>query len=339
LGSDVRAIVTTGQMRFGYRFGFNGKEQDNEVKGQGNSLDFGAKIYDSRLGRFLSTDPLMHGIPFQSPYCFAGNQPIWAIDKNGEIKVIVTVTKDDHTYYDENGNPSPKRTVQTITKDYLIIDEILGVHRNTMNIGVTQIAMNDNDPSTGGTQFNIYSAITSSSGGQTVGERMNAVMYGVSWLMLRVPIVGPAVRAAEGRDMYTGRFYSKPEVWLLSATTVTDFIALGRVGKAATTSVAKKRALQMLLTKLTIESGIYGAGKYTEANTKKVVKMLYENGLADDIVEAFANGLIPISKSKLDEVYDAMASGNGENIIFSTVDDLKDHLSEQYDASGENDVE
>ena len=33
-----------------YRFAFNGKEQDNEVKGDGNSLDFGARIHDSRLG-------------------------------------------------------------------------------------------------------------------------------------------------------------------------------------------------------------------------------------------------------------------------------------------------
>lgn len=33
-------------------------EKDNEVKGSGNSLDFGARIYDSRLGKWLSTDPL-----------------------------------------------------------------------------------------------------------------------------------------------------------------------------------------------------------------------------------------------------------------------------------------
>jgi hypothetical protein len=37
-----------------YRFGFNGQEQDNEVSGEGNSYDFGARIYDSRLGRWMS---------------------------------------------------------------------------------------------------------------------------------------------------------------------------------------------------------------------------------------------------------------------------------------------
>ncbi|HUM47427.1 MAG TPA: hypothetical protein PLD84_10885, partial [Chitinophagales bacterium] len=32
-----------------YRFGFNGKENDNEAKGSGNSVEFGARIYDPRL--------------------------------------------------------------------------------------------------------------------------------------------------------------------------------------------------------------------------------------------------------------------------------------------------
>mgnify|MGYP000208382786 CR=1 FL=1 len=42
---------------FSYRFSFNGKEDDSEVSGQGNTIVFEARIYDSRLGRFFSTDP------------------------------------------------------------------------------------------------------------------------------------------------------------------------------------------------------------------------------------------------------------------------------------------
>jgi len=38
-----------------YRYGFNGKEKDDEVKGSGNSLDFGARMYDSRLGRWIGS--------------------------------------------------------------------------------------------------------------------------------------------------------------------------------------------------------------------------------------------------------------------------------------------
>jgi RHS repeat-associated protein len=68
----------------GYRYGLNGKENDNEVKGEGNSLDFGSRIYDSRLGRFLSIDPMTSKYPDLSAYSFAANSPIWLIDKEGE---------------------------------------------------------------------------------------------------------------------------------------------------------------------------------------------------------------------------------------------------------------
>lgn len=74
-------ICSEGQDK--YRFGFNGKEKDNEMKGVGNSLDFGARIYDSRLGRFLNIDPLSVKFAWYSPFLFAGNKPITHIDVNG----------------------------------------------------------------------------------------------------------------------------------------------------------------------------------------------------------------------------------------------------------------
>jgi RHS repeat-associated protein len=47
----------------GYRYGFNGKENDNDVKGDGNQQDYGMRIYDPRLGKFLSSDPLTPSYP------------------------------------------------------------------------------------------------------------------------------------------------------------------------------------------------------------------------------------------------------------------------------------
>jgi RHS repeat-associated protein len=66
-----------------YRYGFNGKEKDDKVKGSGNSLDFGERIYDSRLGRWLSIDPLVSKYPNLSPYNFSGANPILYIDEDG----------------------------------------------------------------------------------------------------------------------------------------------------------------------------------------------------------------------------------------------------------------
>ncbi len=81
-----------------YRFGFNGKEQDGEVKGTGEQYDYGFRIYDPRIGKFLSVDPLYKTYPYYTPYQFAGNMPIAAIDLDGlEVKVsfdFATVTKD-----------------------------------------------------------------------------------------------------------------------------------------------------------------------------------------------------------------------------------------------------
>lgn len=66
-----------------YRYGFNGKENDNDVKGEGNEQNYGMRIYDSRLGRFLSVDPLTKEYPKFTPYSFASNAPIHAIDVEG----------------------------------------------------------------------------------------------------------------------------------------------------------------------------------------------------------------------------------------------------------------
>ena len=66
-----------------YRYGFNGKETDNEVKGNGNQQDYGFRIYDPRVAKFLSVDPLRNDYPWYTPYQFAGNKPIWAVDLDG----------------------------------------------------------------------------------------------------------------------------------------------------------------------------------------------------------------------------------------------------------------
>ena len=41
------------------------------------------RIYDGRLGRFLSVDPLAEDYPYYTPYQFAGNSPIELIDIDG----------------------------------------------------------------------------------------------------------------------------------------------------------------------------------------------------------------------------------------------------------------
>jgi len=79
-----------------YRYGFNGKENDNEVKGVGNSIDFGARMYDPRLGRWLSVDLKEKLYPSESGFIFSGNSPIILLDNDGneKIKYIKIIAKD-----------------------------------------------------------------------------------------------------------------------------------------------------------------------------------------------------------------------------------------------------
>ena len=61
--------------------------KDNELKGIGNSLDFGLRIYDSRVSRFLSHDSLAKKYPSEGNYTFAVDSPIYLVDKDGKYKV------------------------------------------------------------------------------------------------------------------------------------------------------------------------------------------------------------------------------------------------------------
>ena len=67
-----------------YRFGFNGMEKDDEFTGTtGAVYDYGFRIYDARIAKFLSVDPLTSDYAFWTPYSFAGDTPIQAIDLDG----------------------------------------------------------------------------------------------------------------------------------------------------------------------------------------------------------------------------------------------------------------
>ena len=65
-----------------YRYGFNGKEKDSETSS--DNYDFGARIYDGRLGRWMSVDPLMKRYAGFTPYHYCGDNPILFVDFNGE---------------------------------------------------------------------------------------------------------------------------------------------------------------------------------------------------------------------------------------------------------------
>jgi RHS repeat-associated protein len=59
-----------------YRYGFQGQEKDDELKGEGNSLNYTFRMHDPRIGRFFAIDPLTKSYPWYTPYSFSGNKVI-----------------------------------------------------------------------------------------------------------------------------------------------------------------------------------------------------------------------------------------------------------------------
>ncbi len=91
-----------------YRYGFNGKERDPNISVE--DYDFGARIYDGRIGRWLSVDPLQNQFPSESPYLFGGGNPIIFVDQGGRRKELYI------TVIDKSGKST---TIKVVNKNYI----------------------------------------------------------------------------------------------------------------------------------------------------------------------------------------------------------------------------
>lgn len=123
-----------------YRFGFNGQEKDDEVKGDANHVDFKFRAYDPRLGKFLSVDPLASEYPWNSPYAFSENNVIHAIELEGLEKYITILEKMEDgsiikvqviTFNDVKGAPQRLNIRNKKTNENYSEYEVLRVTKNS----------------------------------------------------------------------------------------------------------------------------------------------------------------------------------------------------------------
>jgi RHS repeat-associated protein len=78
-----------------YRYGFQGQEMDDEVKGHpGSSLNYTFRMHDPRVGRFFAVDPLTKEYPHNSPYAFSENDVIGATELEGGEKRVLEIDRD-----------------------------------------------------------------------------------------------------------------------------------------------------------------------------------------------------------------------------------------------------
>jgi len=69
----------------GYRYGFQNQEKDDEIKGEGNSINYTFRMHDPRLGRFFAVDPLFKKNIHSSTYLFANNRVVDGYEWHGLI--------------------------------------------------------------------------------------------------------------------------------------------------------------------------------------------------------------------------------------------------------------
>jgi len=120
-----------------YSYGFNGKLKDDEVHGAtGTSYDFGARIHDPRIGRFLSIDPRTLEYPESSPYSFAANNPIYFIDNQGKNPVVAV----EFLY---EGGVVLLHLVGIVTVGLVLRDAMFGAH-TTWSAAMFEAAYRDN---------------------------------------------------------------------------------------------------------------------------------------------------------------------------------------------------
>ena len=87
----------------GYRYGFQNQEKDNELKSEGNSVNYTYRMHDPRLGRFFRIDPLAPKYPHNSPYAFSENRVIDGIELEG--LEVLPVNNDKSSTYKSTPNP------------------------------------------------------------------------------------------------------------------------------------------------------------------------------------------------------------------------------------------
>jgi len=149
-----------------YRYGFQGQEMDNEIKGEGNSLNYTFRMHDPRVGRFFVTDPLEKSYPWNSPYAFSENRVIDAIELEGleSFRVIKeqipgTSSHSIRVTYDEKIKFGVIKTVESNIKAMSF-----GGHETTSNILLSKQRKKVSFIGLGGAQFGISNTQKSASG-------------------------------------------------------------------------------------------------------------------------------------------------------------------------------
>jgi len=228
-----------------YRYGFNGYENTDELLGDNIAIDFGARIFDSRLARFFSIDPRSGEYPWQSVYVYFSNCPIAIVDIDGmgglnkdgysdpngsKFELEGNISQSDDKLFLINSAPNGNWT----SAEWVQIDDefgyydVGGLHDDNINLGTsssnTRIGMFT------GNEYEIPSNNTKRSG---IYTKVFAI-EGIYWFNKNINsfyIIPNSVQSFQtGTDLITGNDMSAAEAAIDLAGVVLPIGKFGKVG-------------------------------------------------------------------------------------------------------------
>ena len=108
------------------KHGFQGQLLDDDIKGEGNSVNYKYRMHDPRIGRFFAVDPLAPKYAYNSPYAFSENRVIDRIELEGLETAELDNIRRKETLYKSTTYDDISITLSYVqdNNNYLLVSEL-----------------------------------------------------------------------------------------------------------------------------------------------------------------------------------------------------------------------